>query len=123
VRGWRSVWQAWKHDWTQLFRKVIYQTQTTIEDGFVLTPRLQSYVDLYLSTQKDTPAFVGDLSIVVHSSNKTRLSCANFTLQGTNLGAGRPGPAQSSSPIPSSPPVMTAGPPTVVPPRSSMPPA
>ena len=89
----------------------------------MLTLILHSYVDLYLSTQKDTPAFVGDLSIVVHSSNKTRLSCANFSLQGTNLGAGSPGPAQSSSPISSRPSVTTAGPPTVSHPPSSMPPA
>ncbi|GAB7325749.1 hypothetical protein MBLNU13_g09704t2 [Cladosporium sp. NU13] len=72
-----------------------------------------NYVDLFLSTEKGTPAFVGDLSIVVHSSNKSRLSCANFTLQGTNLGAGSPGPAQSSSLISSSPSVTTAGPPTL----------
>lgn len=89
----------------------------------MLTITLNSYVDLFLSTEKDTPAFVGDLSIVVHSSNKSRLSCANFSIQGTNLGAGSPGPAQSSSPISSHPSVATAGPPTVRPAPSSMPPA
>ena len=89
----------------------------------MLTTTLNSYVDLFLSTEKGTPAFVGDLSIVVHSSNKSRLSCANFTLQGMNLGASSPGPTQASSPISSHPSITTAGPPTVRPLPSSMPPA
>ncbi|KAF2120542.1 superoxide dismutase [Lophiotrema nucula] len=38
-----------------------------------------SYVDEYISTNPADPAYFGKLSIVVHSSNKTRLSCGNFT--------------------------------------------
>lgn len=39
----------------------------------------QEYVDPYSSTTPGTPAFFGDLSFVVHLSNKTRIGCANFT--------------------------------------------
>jgi hypothetical protein len=69
---------------------------------------------MFLSTQEDTKAFIGNLSIVVHSSNKTRLTCANFTLQGTHMGSGGSRP-DSSSPVSVLPVVATAGPPIVVP--------
>ncbi|KAL8871342.1 MAG: hypothetical protein Q9174_002805 [Haloplaca sp. 1 TL-2023] len=39
-----------------------------------------SFLDLYLSTQQGPSSFFGNRSIVIHSSNTTRLSCANFTL-------------------------------------------
>jgi hypothetical protein len=72
---------------------------------------------MFLSTQEDTKAFIGNLSVVVHSSNKTRLTCANFTLQGTHMGSGgsRPGSSSHSSPVSVLPVVATAGPPIVVP--------
>ncbi|GAV54762.1 hypothetical protein ZYGR_0AS00840 [Zygosaccharomyces rouxii] len=37
------------------------------------------YVDPYLSLNKTDPAFIGNLSIVVHFANETRLACANIT--------------------------------------------
>ncbi|OAL50727.1 Cu,Zn superoxide dismutase-like protein [Pyrenochaeta sp. DS3sAY3a] len=40
----------------------------------------KEYVDLYASTLASDPAFFGNLSFVVHLSNKTRIGCANFTL-------------------------------------------
>ncbi|KAK1244864.1 hypothetical protein MKX08_004493 [Trichoderma sp. CBMAI-0020] len=41
-------------------------------------PFLAEYFDLYTSMKSDNPAFFGNLSIVVHYANKTRLTCANF---------------------------------------------
>ncbi|KAK4891656.1 hypothetical protein LTR27_009827 [Elasticomyces elasticus] len=40
------------------------------------------YVDKYISTQPGTPAFMGNRSIVIHFANKTRITCANFTIPG-----------------------------------------
>jgi hypothetical protein len=37
------------------------------------------YLDLYLSTDPNSPSFFGNRSIVVHAANGTRLNCANFT--------------------------------------------
>ncbi|KAF2034927.1 Cu,Zn superoxide dismutase-like protein, partial [Setomelanomma holmii] len=42
----------------------------------------QEYIDPYSSTIPGTPAFFGDLSFVLHLSNKTRIGCANFKVQG-----------------------------------------
>ena len=39
-----------------------------------------AYTDQYLSTTPGNPSFFGDLSVVIHTNNKTRLTCANFTL-------------------------------------------
>lgn len=39
---------------------------------------LYSYLDLYLSTDPASPYYFGDKSLVVHSTNTTRLTCANF---------------------------------------------
>ncbi|KAK5720551.1 hypothetical protein LTR17_014882 [Elasticomyces elasticus] len=41
-----------------------------------------NYVDKYISTQPGTPAFMGNRSIVIHFANKTRITCANFTIPG-----------------------------------------
>ncbi|EMD00902.1 hypothetical protein BAUCODRAFT_61624 [Baudoinia panamericana UAMH 10762] len=41
-----------------------------------------SYNDAYLSTQPNTTTFMGNCSLVVYFANKTRLSCANFTVPG-----------------------------------------
>ncbi|KAF2131736.1 Cu,Zn superoxide dismutase-like protein [Dothidotthia symphoricarpi CBS 119687] len=40
----------------------------------------QEYVDLYSATRSDDVAFFGNLSVVVHMSDKKRIACANFTL-------------------------------------------
>ena len=39
----------------------------------------QEYVDPYSSTDPSSKAYFGNLSVVVHLSNKTRIACANFT--------------------------------------------
>ncbi|KKY28637.1 putative superoxide dismutase [Phaeomoniella chlamydospora] len=43
-------------------------------------PFQTAYLDLYTTTTKGIGAFFGNRSIVIHSANKTRLTCANFTL-------------------------------------------
>lgn len=37
-----------------------------------------TYTDPYLSTTPGSPYYFGDLSVVIHSMNTTRLTCANF---------------------------------------------
>lgn len=48
------------------------------------------YVDLYTATRPDSVAYFGNLSVVVHLSNKTRISCANFTQLSAGDGSGYP---------------------------------
>lgn len=71
-----------------------------------------SYTDPYLSTIPGSEYFFGDKSIVVHATNTTRLTCANFQLVGgsgsnsTNGTSGSPGsPGTPTSPT--SPPQFT----------------
>ncbi|KAK5465038.1 Cell surface superoxide dismutase [Cu-Zn] 4 [Exophiala xenobiotica] len=70
---------------------------TAREKNFQLT-----YLDLYLSTDPQSPAFFGNRSVVVHAANGTRLNCANFTQQiATNVtsnGTQTAGSTSSSSP-------------------------
>jgi len=42
----------------------------------------QEYLDPYSATRPDSNAFFGNLSFVLHLSNKTRIGCANFTMVG-----------------------------------------
>jgi len=50
---------------------------------------MTSYQELYLSTTPGSPYFFGDKSLVVHTSNTTRLTCANFVLvQGNGTATG-----------------------------------
>jgi len=57
-----------------------------------------SYLDLYLSTTPGSPYFFGDKSIVIHSMNTTRLTCANFTMMSAATGTSSM-PSSTSSPI------------------------
>ncbi|MCJ1338255.1 hypothetical protein MMC09_003541 [Bachmanniomyces sp. S44760] len=52
--------------------------------NITVSPFQSAYLDLYLSTSPSSNAFFGNRSVVVHSSNATRLTCANFTLVATN---------------------------------------
>ena len=52
------------------------------------------FVDNYLSTDPSSPYFFGQKSIVIHSSNTTRLTCANFM-----MGAGSSSSATASAPV------------------------
>lgn len=56
----------------------------------------QEYVDPYSATRMDSNAFFGNLSFVLHLSNKTRIGCANFTM----VQAGSPSPS-AGMPVPS----------------------
>ena len=47
-----------------------------------------SFLDLYLSTVQGPESFFGNRSIVIHTSNTTRLTCANFTLSSSNTTTG-----------------------------------
>ncbi|KAL8729904.1 MAG: hypothetical protein Q9166_004461 [cf. Caloplaca sp. 2 TL-2023] len=66
-----------------------------------------AFLDLYLSTVQGPASFFGNRSIVIHTSNTTRLTCANFTLtsgnntssNGTSLGGN--GTLTGSNPVPS----------------------
>lgn len=64
-----------------------------IDNTFESQSFQRSYLDLYLSTNPDDPAFFGNRSVVVHALNGTRLNCANFTQQWpANNGSGGYGP-------------------------------
>lgn len=41
-------------------------------------PFLAAYNDAYAATNPDDPAYLGNLSFVVHYANSTRIACANF---------------------------------------------
>ncbi|KAL8692442.1 MAG: hypothetical protein Q9218_002542 [Villophora microphyllina] len=47
-------------------------------------PFQTTFLDLYLSTVQGPASFFGNRSIVIHTSNTTRLTCANFTLTSGN---------------------------------------
>lgn len=62
------------------------------------TELVTSYQELYLSTTPGSPYFLGDKSLVVHTSNTTRLTCANFVLvQGNGTGTGTGGATPTPS--------------------------
>ncbi|KAI9800630.1 MAG: hypothetical protein M1826_005345 [Phylliscum demangeonii] len=63
------------------------------------------YLDLYASTKSGIGAFFGNRSIVIHTSNTTRLTCANFALvssssssNGSTTAAG-PGTSSVATPV------------------------
>ncbi|KAK4695248.1 hypothetical protein P7C71_g2473, partial [Lecanoromycetidae sp. Uapishka_2] len=53
----------------------------TGKHGNITTSPFQAaYLDLYVSTEAGLGSFLGNRSINIHTSNTTRLTCANFTL-------------------------------------------
>jgi hypothetical protein len=61
-----------------------------------------SYLDLYLSTNASSSYFFGDKSIVIHSMNTTRLTCANFSMMAASASttaSSATGVAPTASPI------------------------
>ena len=64
---------------------------------------MNRYVDPYSATLATNPAFFGNLSFVVHLSNKTRIGCANFT-QLAPGGPTKPSPSSGGIPKPSEAP-------------------
>ncbi|KAF2639822.1 cu-Zn superoxide dismutase [Massarina eburnea CBS 473.64] len=59
-----------------------------------------TYGDLYLATLPTDPSYFGSLSIVVHTSNKTRISCANFVAKGNTAPGTTAAPSGSGLPFP-----------------------
>lgn len=79
-----------------------------IQSAPLIPPRPLSYTDLYSSTLPGIGAFFGNRSIVVHYNNKTRITCANFTM---SAGAAAPySNATSAAPSSSSTKATTATP-------------
>lgn len=63
-----------------------------------------AYSDYFLSTDPSSPAFAGDKSVVIHSSNATRITCANFMMvngNGTMGGAAPSGTGTGVGAMPS----------------------
>ncbi|KAG6997792.1 hypothetical protein G7Y79_00037g073100 [Physcia stellaris] len=58
-----------------------------------------AFLDLYLSTAKGPQSFFGNRSIVIHTSNTTRLTCANFTLATGNATSGGNSSSNTTSPV------------------------
>lgn len=84
------------------------------------TTFMAQYADPFLSTDPSSPAFFGDKSVVIHTSNTTRITCANFMMMGgsgSGMGNGTMMPngtsggngTSPSSPTMSSPPAYTGG--------------
>jgi len=78
------------------------------------SPFVAQYSDAFLSTDPASPAFFGDKSVVIHTANTTRITCANFKLvaatNGTKVnstspavggaaGTGSSSPSQSVQPF------------------------
>jgi len=62
-----------------------------------------AYQDNFASTLEGLGSFFGNRSIVVHFANKTRITCANFTLVGSTVGGGNyttPNATSTGGPIP-----------------------
>ncbi|KAL9092527.1 MAG: hypothetical protein Q9165_004331 [Trypethelium subeluteriae] len=63
------------------------------------SPFIARFTDSFLSTNPSSPAFFGDKSIVIHSSNTTRLTCANFQKVSNSTGINGTSPAQPSQTV------------------------
>lgn len=78
---------------------------------------LAEYIDYFLSTDPGSNAFFGNLSIVVHSANSTRLNCGNFELSNATEPLAAPKAGASNS----TPSVFTHAVPTETAAPSSVP--
>ncbi|KAK4925381.1 hypothetical protein LTR49_007679 [Elasticomyces elasticus] len=68
------------------------------------TSSTANYIDKYISTQPGTLAFMGNRSIVIHFANKTRITCANFTIPDKPPAASnQPAPVVVAPPAPAGP--------------------
>ncbi|KAL9010588.1 MAG: hypothetical protein Q9173_004489 [Seirophora scorigena] len=76
------------------------------------SPFQTAFLDLYLSTVQGPSSFFGNRSIVIHTSNTTRLTCANFTLtSGNSTGSNTTSPSANGTVMGSNPvpPPFTGG--------------
>jgi hypothetical protein len=60
-----------------------------------------SFVESYLTTAPGSPFFFGGLAFVLHSTNTTRLTCANFVQMGSSSGNGTMMPSGTATGAPS----------------------
>lgn len=60
-----------------------------------------SFVDPYLSTDPSSAAFFGGLGFVIHTSNTTRLTCANFMMVGGGNGTSSNATSTGNATMPS----------------------
>ncbi|KAH6671295.1 superoxide dismutase [Halenospora varia] len=58
-------------------------------------PFVASYSDDFAATLPGLGSFFGNRSLTIHFGNKTRITCANFTLQGTSTGGSNSTPTGS----------------------------
>lgn len=66
-----------------------------------------SYIDLYLSTIRDAPAFFGGTSVVIQTSNKMNIACAAFKTNGSPV-SGSAGALSAMGNIPALTPVPSS---------------
>ncbi|MCJ1372307.1 hypothetical protein MMC20_003530 [Loxospora ochrophaea] len=64
------------------------------------TPFQATFLDLYTSSATGIGSFFGNRSLVIHTSNTTRLTCANFTLVAGNETAAGPAPPATTTVAP-----------------------
>ncbi|KAH9838140.1 Cell surface superoxide dismutase [Teratosphaeria destructans] len=62
------------------------------------SPFKSNYTDQFLSTNLNSSAFFGDLSVVIHTENTTRITCANFTLVESSNSANASSTSNTTSP-------------------------
>jgi hypothetical protein len=60
-------------------------------------PFLASYTDDFASTVEGLGSFFGNRSLTLHFANVTRITCANFTLEGNSVGGGEGGSNTSTT--------------------------
>lgn len=66
-----------------------------------------NYVDNYPSTFPGIGSFFGNRSLVIHFANKTRITCANFTMAGKSVGGTGQNATYTASPTTSAPAQFT----------------
>jgi len=66
-------------------------------------PFTASYQDDFATTVEGLGSFFGNRSLTIHFANKTRITCANFTLVSTTVGG------SNSTPISTAPPLSFTG--------------
>jgi hypothetical protein len=79
-----------------------------------------NYTDDYLSTNPGDTAFFGNLSLVVHAGNDTRLNCGNFNSLPASTPTPTPATTPTQQPAASLYPVATSSPPLFVGAASSL---
>ena len=96
--GRRLGWQAWQHYYNPLpshVRPPSSRSPTELSANTFIR-----FLDLYTSSATGIGSFFGNRSLVIHTSNTTRLTCANFTLVAGNETAAGPAPPATTTVAP-----------------------